>query len=86
MPIGAKSARGGAPIRPAGARAWGGSGLRAARRRRGGGRGRRRRRAATVPLAAPFSARAIQAIRDERMASSTDIWIGCTHSVGTNTV
>ena len=32
------------------------------------------------------SARAIQAISEERMASSTDIWIGCTHSCGTNTV
>ncbi|MNT85403.1 hypothetical protein D3C72_2255650 [compost metagenome] len=32
------------------------------------------------------SARAIQAISDERMASSTDIWMGWTQSCGTKTV
>lgn len=85
MPIGAKSAEAARRSAPPARGPGRGSGLRAARRRRGGGAGGAGG-VATVPLAAPFSARAIQAIRDERMASSTDIWIGCTHSVGTNTV
>jgi len=47
--------------------------------------GRNFQRAAPASVA-PGGGRAIQAINDDRMASSTDMLIGCTHSTGTNTV